>query len=162
MVFSQDRVQQRLGPSFMSRTLTFQFCVVGGGGGVAEVFKVLVQRVSSSSSSHSPGAVDERFTGFFSHFSPKQKSARLGPHSGSELPPRAEPIHAPSPCRAHVAEEDEPVTGSESEVEEDCDLWWDEAGRQWTRTAAFPWEVVLAWNRLRWGDLVGRARGPGE
>ena len=26
---------------------------------------------------------------------------------------------------------------SESEVEEDCDLWVDGAGRQWMRTAAF-------------------------
>ena len=30
------------------------------------------------------------------------------------------------------------MTESESEVEEDCDLWVDGAGRQWMRTAAFP------------------------
>ena len=35
------RVQQRLVPGLLSRTLAFQFCVVGGRG--VEVFKVLVQ-----------------------------------------------------------------------------------------------------------------------
>ena len=42
-------------------------------------------QVSAASSSHSPGAADEAFTGFFSHFSPSEKCAMLGPHSGSEL-----------------------------------------------------------------------------
>ena len=41
---------------------------------------------SSSSSSHVPaGAVDELFRGFFRTFHRPKKSARLGPHSGSEL-----------------------------------------------------------------------------
>ena len=46
------------------------------------------------------------------------------------------------------------MTESESEVEEDCDLWVDEAVRQWMRTAAF---------RGRWYCLVlapmGRSGG---
>ena len=37
---------------------------------------------STASSSHSPGAEDEAFTGFCRTFSQNQKSARLGPHSG--------------------------------------------------------------------------------
>ena len=36
-----------------------------------------------------------------------------------------------------VPKEDQSVTESESEVEEDCDLWVDEARRQWMRRAAF-------------------------
>ena len=52
------------------------------------------------------------------------------------------------------------MTESESEVEEDCDLWLDEAGRQWMRTAGIPWEVVLAWYTGFDGEIwwVGRAR----
>ena len=37
-----------------------------------------------------------------------------------------------------VPEDDESAMGSESEVEEDCDLWVDGAGRQWMRTALNP------------------------
>ena len=40
---------------------------------------------SAASSSHSSGAEDEAFTGGFRTFPQHQKSARLGPHSGSEL-----------------------------------------------------------------------------
>ena len=40
---------------------------------------------SGASSSHSPGAVDEAFTGFFRTFAQIKKSAGLRPHSGSEL-----------------------------------------------------------------------------
>ena len=39
---------------------------------------------STASSSH-VGAADGAGQGFFSHFSPKEKSAKQGPHSGSEL-----------------------------------------------------------------------------
>ena len=35
------------------------------------------------------------------------------------------------------------MTESESEVKEDCDLWVDEAGREWMRTAAFPGRCYL-------------------
>ena len=42
-----------------------------------------------------------------------------------------------------VPEDDESATESESEVEEDCDLWLDEAGRQWMRTTAFPGKWYL-------------------
>ena len=41
---------------------------------------------ASSSSSHVPaGAVDESFQGIFSYFSSWEKSAKMGPYSGSEL-----------------------------------------------------------------------------
>ena len=50
---------------------------------------------SSSSSSHVPArvseALDEPGKGFFSHFSPNKKSAKLGSHSGSELLPESSP-----------------------------------------------------------------------
>ena len=55
---------------------------------------------SSSSSSRLHDDADEDFEEVFSHFSPFEKSAKLGSHSGSELPPhsswtapRVEPIH---------------------------------------------------------------------
>ena len=55
----------------------------------------------------------------------------LGSHSGSELPQES----SPSTWRAYavpmVPEDDESATESESEFEEDCDLWLDGAERQW-------------------------------
>ena len=52
-------------------------------------------RLQGSSSSHSPAGGEERADepgkGFFSHFSPKYTSAKLGSHSGSELLPESSP-----------------------------------------------------------------------
>ena len=61
---------------------------------------------ASSSSSHVPaGAVDVPFYGFFPHFSPAEKSAKLGPHSLSEL--SADFISStPSACEVHHFSED--------------------------------------------------------
>ena len=53
----------------------------GGGGGLLG-FRPDPNSAASSSRSC---AVDEPFQGFFSHFSPEEKSAGLGPHSRSEL-----------------------------------------------------------------------------
>ena len=44
---------------------------------------------------------------------------------------------------------------AESEVEEDRDLWVDEAGRQWMRTAARTGRWYFSRYRVRRGDLVG-------
>ena len=46
---------------------------------------------SSSSSSRLRDDADEDFTGFFALFSVLKKSAKLGSHSGSELPPESSP-----------------------------------------------------------------------
>ena len=73
-VSHQERIQQ----CFVEQnTLTFQFLKVVAEG---EVFSVYDPNPAASSR-HSPGAAD----GGFSHFSPGEKSAKLGPHSGSEL-----------------------------------------------------------------------------
>ena len=78
--------------------------------------------VSTASSSHSPGAVDEAFTWFFPTFPQSQKSARLGPHSGSELGadfnPRTPAAYGDS--TALEDDESESGSGSGSEVEEDA------------------------------------------
>ena len=50
---------------------------------------------SASSSSRLHGVADENFTVFFA-LSRSKKGAKLGSHSGSELLPRVEPIHAAS------------------------------------------------------------------
>ena len=78
-VLSQDRIQQHC-PS--SRPLTFQFQVVqvevrGGLQGFAG-------QSSTASSSH-VGAADGAGQGVFRTFPRKKKSAKQGPHSGSEL-----------------------------------------------------------------------------
>ena len=108
---------------------------------LAEVFKVFFQaRVPQL-----PHRVDclttqmKDFKGVFALF-PQFFffNAGLGPHSRSELPPESSPSTRRAYAVPMVPGEDESVTESESEVEEDCDLWVDEAWRQWMRTAAFP------------------------
>ena len=47
------------------------------------------QSATASSSSRLRDDADEGFQGFFSHFSPSEKSAKLGPRSGSELLPES-------------------------------------------------------------------------
>ena len=85
----------------------------------------------------------KEFKGFFRTFPQIQKSAALGPHSGSELLPES----SSSTRRAYAVpmdpEEDESVTESESEVEEDCDL------------AAFPGRWYLLGTGFDGVDLVG-------
>ena len=117
-------------------------------------------RFSSASFSHSPGAVDEAFTGFFRTFPQIQKSAKLGPPSGSELPAESSPSTWRACVVPMVPEEDEsePETESESEVEEDSEIWVDEAGRQWMRTAAFPgrWYLLgTSFDGAIWWDEPG-------
>ena len=73
-------VQQRAVEQTM---LTLQFLKVVAG---REVFSVFAQTRIQLLHPHALFAVDEPFQGFFfSHFSPEEKSAGLGPHSGSEL-----------------------------------------------------------------------------
>ena len=113
---------------------------------------------SSSSSLHVPPrvheALDEPGEGFFRTFPQNKKSAKLGPHLGSELLPES----SPSTRRAHavpmVPEVEEPVL-AESE-EEDPDRWKDEFARTRTRSELFPtrWylhstglDVDLIWER---------------
>ena len=102
-VSPRDRVQQRLVEQI---SLTFQFRVV-------EVFtdQLLL-----------PGAVDEASTGGFRTLPRSQKSARLGPHSGSELGADFDPWTPAAYADSVVLEEDELETESESgsQVEEDA------------------------------------------
>ena len=85
-------------------------------------------RLSSASSSHSLGAVAEDFTWFFRTFPQIKKSARLGLHSGSGLPPESSPSTRRACAVPVVPEEDEPALEVESE-EEDPDGWMNSAGR---------------------------------
>ena len=50
-----------------------------------------IQSSTASSSSRLRDDADVGFQGFFSHFSPSEKSAKFGPHSGSELLPESRP-----------------------------------------------------------------------
>ena len=79
-VLSQDRIQHHC---TLSRPLTSQFQVVLEKGCV-EVFKVLPDRVQQPLSSH-VGAAGGAGHGFFHTFPRRKKSAKRGPHSGSEL-----------------------------------------------------------------------------
>ena len=74
-VYSQDRIQQRFAAS---KPLTFQFRAV-------EVFKALAQDSCPAGSSSHSGAANEVGQGVFRIFSPGEKSAKIGTHSGSEL-----------------------------------------------------------------------------
>ena len=178
VVFSQNWVQQR---PVQRSSLILQFLRVGGGeGGRWRRSSRFSSQTESSSrgrgADRRPGSLsgqgstasssrrlhddaDEGIQGVFSHSLPFfKKSAGMGPHSGSELPRES----SSSSRRAHavpmVPEDNESVTESESEVEQDCDPGKEDAGHRWIRTAAFPGRVVLAWYWLRRVDLVGRAR----
>ena len=75
---------------------------------------------ASSSSSHSPGAVDEAFTGVFRTLLQNQKSARLGPRSGSELGADFNAWTPAADAESMAVDDDESETESDSEVEEDA------------------------------------------
>ena len=80
-VLSQYRIQQRL----RSRSLTFQ---------LAEVFQIFSRaRVPLLPHRVVCVTMQMRLLQGFSHFSPFEKSVKLGSHSGSE---QVEPIHATS------------------------------------------------------------------
>ena len=107
-VSPRDRVQQRLVEQI---SLTFQFRGVEV---FTDKFLLLHPRIT-------PGAVDEAFQVGFRTFPQSQKSARLGPHSGSELGADFNPW-TPAACGDSMAlEEDELETGSESESEAEED-----------------------------------------
>ena len=96
---------------------------------------------SSSASSSSPagvhGSADGPGEGFFSHFPQKKQSAKLGPHSVSELLSES----SPSTRRAYAVpiapEVAAPVLEVDSE-DEDPDRWRDEHGRLWMRSVLNP------------------------
>ena len=94
--------------------------------------------VPRSGGLHLPSAADGAFIEGSSHFSPKFKNTGLGSRSGSELPSKSSPSTWRTYAVPMVPDDDESATESESEVEEDGDLWVDGAGRQWMRTADFP------------------------
>ena len=71
----RNRIQQRL---VESNTLTFQFRVV-------EVFKTLALDRLQQLHPRTRMVLRMRFLQGVSHFSPCEKSAKLGPHLGSEL-----------------------------------------------------------------------------
>ena len=120
-VYPRDRIQQLL---VEHNSLTFQFRVM-------EVFTVYAQDKFLLLHPRTHLVPWMRLLqGFFSHFSQIQKSARLGPHSGSELAADFTPW-TPAACGVPmVPEEDEsePVLEAEFE-EEDLDKWVDEFGR---------------------------------
>ena len=75
--------------------------------------------------------------GFFSHFSPVGKSAKLGSHSGSELLPESSPSTRGAYAVLVAPEVAAPVLDVDSE-DEDLDRWRDELGRLWMRSAVNP------------------------
>ena len=87
------------------------------------------------SSSHSPGAADEAFTGFFALSPNFLKNARLDPRSGSELAADSSPSTRRAYGVSMVVEEDEsePVTESEVEDEGEINDWVDDTKKrsQW-------------------------------
>ena len=68
-----------------SRTWTFQFLMVVAVGTVGEVFKVYARDRLQRLHLRTHLALRIRLYRGFSHFSPSEKNARLGPHSRSEL-----------------------------------------------------------------------------
>ena len=94
-----------------------------------------------------------RFLQVFSHFS-HMKSARLGPHSGSELSVDFT-LWTPAACGAPVVPE--PVPEAEFE-EEDLDKWVDEFGR-WCSTPLMAWSGGMSPGRadelLVWLSVLG-------
>ena len=151
-VFFPDRVQMQ---RTWSRSLTFQLAVV---------FKVLSQ-ARGPQLPHRVNFIMTRmkeFKGFFALFH-IFFNAGMCPHSGSELPPESSSSTRRACAVPMVPEEEESVTESESEVEEDCDIWLDGVGRQWMRTAAFPgrWYLLgtlfdgsIWWDGPGWGSWV--------
>ena len=132
-VYAQDRIQQRLAEQC---TLTFQFLMVVVVGEVLKIYAldrpfcgadlvdIPVPRgggphgpVSTASSSQSPNGVDETSTVFFFFRTvpQTQKSAPLGPHSGSELGADFNPW---TPAAMALESETGSESESESEVEE--------------------------------------------
>ena len=88
---------------------------------------------------------------------------------GSELAAESSPSTRRACGVPMVPEEDEsePVSESESDAEEDRDLWVDDAGRQWMRTAARPWRWYLLGTGFDgecgcFSWLLGGERGTGE
>ena len=73
----------------------------------------------------------------FSHFSPSEKSAKLGPHSGSEL----SADFTPSTPAAHVDSDRPP-------------MWDDEAGNTWWQSPSGRW-YLLGSDRTVWWDAPG-------
>ena len=81
-VLSQDRIQQQC---TLSRSLTFQFRVeTKEGRGERGGLQGFAGQSSTASSSH-VGAADDAGQGVFRTFPRMKKSAKRGPHSGSEL-----------------------------------------------------------------------------
>ena len=89
---------------------------------------------SSSSSLHVPARISEEG---FRTFRQIKKSAKVGPHSRSELLPEPSPSTRRAYAVPMVPEQEEPVL-AESEEEEDPNSWRDEFGRLWMRSALNP------------------------
>ena len=89
----------------------------GGGGGLLG----LRPDPNSAASSSRSYAVDEAFTGGFRTFHHIKKSARLGPHSGSELGADFNPWTPEAYAEFMAVDDDESET--ESEAEEDVLGW---------------------------------------
>ena len=84
--------------------------------------------------------------GVFRTFPQNKKSAKLGPHSGSELLPQSSPSTRRAYAVPTVPEEEEPVL-AESEEEPHV-----------VEVGPLPWEVVLAWYWPGRGHHLGGAR----
>ena len=93
-VLAQDRIQQRI---------VEQIVDIPARRGLPDFLPG--QSSTASSSSRLRDDADVGFQGGFSHFSPSEKSAKLGPNSGSELLPES----SPSTRRAYVDADGTPM-----------------------------------------------------
>ena len=121
-IYAVDRIKQRFVEQI---TLTIRFRVL-------EVFTVHAQdKFSSASSSHSPGAVDEAFTGFFTLS--QNKKVRGCPHLGSEVAADSSPSTRRAYGVSMAVEEDESEPATESELDDEGELnaWIDDSGDSW-------------------------------
>ena len=95
------------------------------------------QSSTTSSSSRLRDDADGGVSRGFSHFFQSGKSAKLGPHSGSELLPES----SPSTRRAQVDAEGTPMVD-----DEDGNTWWHSCSGRW---------YLLGSNRTVWWDAPG-------
>ena len=178
VVVSQDSVQQRL---VQSSSLILQFLRVGRGGGgglqgylpgqsptaadVEQIVDIPARRgvqgflsgqgSTASSSRRLHDDADEGIQVVFRTFHPKKVREWVRTRGRNCSQSRARPRSELMPCAWS------PRRTSQRRIEEDCDLWVDEAWRQRMRTAAFPgrWYLLgtgfdgsIWWDEPGWGS----------
>ena len=136
--------------------VTFQFLMVVAEG---EVFQVYAQDRIQLLHPRTRLVLRMRFYKGFSHFFPHEKSARLGPYSGSEL----SADFSPSTPAAHGDFwVDEAPAAHLADIVLESNMWRDEAGFVWIRMSANPsrWHLLQK-SAVHWDDPGMRLLLPG-